>query len=314
MNEAATGNLPRLLVLLGPTASGKSALAIRLAELFGGEVVACDSTQVYRRFDIGTGKVPRSEQRGIPHGMLDLIEPDDVFTAGDYRRLAEPILEDIRSREKLPIVTAGTGLYLCALLEGLSEAPVRCEAVRERLRSSAKAHGAKHLHQMLRRLDPEAASRIAPPDAQKVIRAIEIRLLTKQPVAAVHSSGRPPLQGFRVIKIGLRPPRERLYAEIDKRVTEMFTAGWVEEVRGLLNAGVALEAKPFSFIGYRQIADHLGGRLSLDDAIAQIQQATRNFAKRQLTWFGRERDVNWIESFGYKESATKFAKDLLQRS
>lgn len=312
MDEIAPGNLPRLLVLLGPTASGKSALAVRLAQLFGGEVVACDSTQVYRRFDIGTGKVLQSEQQGIPHRMLDLVEPDHVFTAGDYRRLAEPVLEDIRDRGRLPIVTAGTGLYLRALLEGLADAPVRCEAVRERLRLSAKAHGAKHLHQMLLRLDPEAASRIAPADTQKVIRAIEIRLLTKRSVAAVHSSGRPPLQGFRIIKIGLRPQRERLYPEIDRRVIEMFAAGWVEEVRGLLAAGVWLEAKPFSFIGYRQIAEHLGGRLSLDEAITQIQQATRNFAKRQLTWFGREGDVNWIEAFGHEDSAAKLAETLLK--
>ena len=314
MNEAATGNLPRLLVLLGPTASGKSALAIHLAQIFGGEVVACDSTQVYRHFDIGTGKVPQSEQQGIPHRMLDLIESSDVFTAGDYRRLAEPILEDIRKRGKLPIVTAGTGLYLRALLEGLAEAPVRCEAVRDRLRSSAKVHGPKHLHQMLGRLDPEAASRIASADTQKVIRAIEIRLLTKQPVAAVHSSGRPPLQGFRVIKIGLRPQRQQLYTEIDRRVTQMFATGWVEEVRGLLAGGVSLEAKPFAFIGYRQIAEHLSGRLSLDEAITQIQQATRNFAKRQLTWFGRERDVNWLEAFGHEDRAAQLAESLLQAS
>ncbi len=314
MNEAAPGYLPQLLVLLGPTASGKSALAIRLAQLFAGEVVACDSTQVYRRFDIGTGKVPKVEQQGIPHRMLDLVEPDEVFTAGDYRRLAEPVLADIRKRGKLPIVTAGTGLYLRALLEGLAEAPVRCEAVRERLRSSAKAHGAQHLHQILQRLDPEAASRIAPADIQKVIRAIEIRLLTKQPVAAVHSSGRPPLQGFRVIKIGLRPQRDLLYTEIDRRVTEMLAAGWVEEVRRLLAAGISPEAKPFSFIGYRQIAEHLIGRASLDEAVTQIQQATRNFAKRQLTWFGRERDVNWIEAFGHQDRAAQFAESVLQRS
>jgi tRNA dimethylallyltransferase len=312
MNEPAPGNLPRLLVLLGPTASGKSALAIRLAQTFSGEVVACDSTQVYRHFDIGTGKVSKSEQGGIAHWMIDMVEPDRVFTAGDYRRDAEKILQGIRDRGKLPIVTAGTGLYLRALLEGLAEAPARCEVVRERLRSSATTHGARHLHRMLLRLDPEAASKIGAGDAQKIIRAIEIRLLTKQPVAAMHSLVRPALQGFRVIKVGLRPQRKLLYAEIDKRVTEMFTAGWVEEVRRLLAAGVSPEAKPFSFIGYRQIAEHLNGRLDLDETIAQIQQATRNFAKRQLTWFGRERDVNWIEAFGYEDRAAQLADRLLQ--
>lgn len=286
-------------------------MAIRLARQFDGEVVACDSTQVYRHFDIGTGKVSKADQQGIPHWMVDLIEANEVFTAGEYRRRAEMVLEDIRSRGKLPIVTAGTGLYLRALLEGLSEAPVRCEVVRERLRASAREHGAQHLHRMLLRLDPKAASQIAAADTQKAIRAIEIRLLTKRPVADVHAAERPALKGFKVLKIGLRPPRARLYPEINRRVQEMLAAGWVEEVRKLLDAGVSVGAKPFLFIGYRQIAAHFVDGVGRAETIAQIQQATRNFAKRQLTWFARERDVNWIDAFGHEETAAQFAEKLL---
>jgi tRNA dimethylallyltransferase len=312
----------RLVVVLGPTAAGKSELAIRLAERFGGEVVACDSTQVYRRFDIGTGKVPLAERRGIAHWMLDLIEPDDIFTAGDYRRKAESVLADIRERGKLAVVTAGTGLYLRALLEGLSDAPVRCEALRERLRDAARARGAGYLHRLLVKIDSEAATRIASADEQKIIRAIEIRLLAKQPVTSVQGGPRPALQGFEVVKIGLRPERPKLYEAITRRVEEMFRSGWVEEVRGLLREGISVDAKPFTFIGYRQIAEYLKtnaseglrgtrGDAKLKEMVAVIQQATRNFAKRQMTWFGRERDVNWVESFGQESKAFEFAENLL---
>jgi tRNA dimethylallyltransferase len=322
VRPARTEGAGRLVVVLGPTASGKSELAIRLAQRFGGEVVACDSTQVYRRFDIGTGKVPVEERRGIAHWMLDLIEPDEVFTAGDYRRRAEAVLADIRERGKVAVVTAGTGLYLRALLEGLSEAPVRCEALRERLRNAARAHEAGYLHRLLTKMDREAASRIAGADEQKIIRAIEIRLLAKQPVKTIQDRERPALEGFDVVKVGLRPARTKLYEAINRRVEEMFRAGWVAEVEGLLREGISVKAKPFTFIGYRQIAEYLGGvdagatssatdEAKLKEMIAAIQQATRNFAKRQMTWFGRERDVNWVEAFGHKDKAFELVACLL---
>ena len=181
-------DLVRLVVILGPTASGKSALGIKLAEQLGGEVLVCDSTQVYRHFDIGTAKVPAAEQHGIPHHLVDLVEPQEVFTAGDYRRRALEILADLRVRGKLPILTAGTGLYLRALLEGLSDAPERSEALRERLRKKVELHGPEHLHRLLARIDKESAKRIAPRDTQKIIRAIEIRTLTKKSVGEIHRS------------------------------------------------------------------------------------------------------------------------------
>jgi tRNA dimethylallyltransferase len=291
-------DLARLIVILGPTASGKSALGIRLAQQLGGEIVVCDSTQVYRHFDIGTAKVPVGEQRGIPHHLVDLVEPQEVFTAGDYRKHALIVLKDIRSRGKVPILTAGTGLYLRALLEGLADAPTRSEELRERLRRKAKLRGPAHLHGLLSRLDPATAARIAPRDAPKVIRAIEMRVLTGKPVGEIHSSGRAGLTGYDVKKIGLLPPRPALYARIHSRVEAMLAAGWIEETHQLVARGIPADAKPFQFIGYAQLRAHLEAALSNEDATKQIQQATRRFAKRQITWFRKEPGVHWLSGFG----------------
>ncbi len=290
--------LPRLVVILGPTAAGKSALGISLAERLGGEILVCDSTQVYRRFDIGTAKVPAAEQHGIPHHLVDLVEPDQVFTAGEYRRRALEILEDTRRRGKTPVLTAGTGLYLRALLEGLAEAPLRSEELRERLRAAVEERGPGYLHRLLARLDAEAAARIGVRDTQKIIRAIEMRLATGKTVGEIHRSGREPLAGYEVIKIGLAPSRAALYQRIHERVEAMIRAGWIEEVRQLVAEGVPADVKPFQFIGYAEWREHFAGRLAKDEAIARIQQATRNFAKRQITWFRKETAVHWLEGFG----------------
>jgi len=324
----------RLIVILGPTASGKSALAIELAKRLNGEILVCDSTQVYRHFDIGTAKVAPSVQQNIAHHLVDLVEPDEIFTAGDYRRHALLALDDLRRRSKLPILAAGTGLYLRALLEGLADAPTRSEELRNRLRLSAKQHGATHLHKILARLDPASAARIAPRDTQKIIRAIEMRILAKKPVAEIFSAGRPDspdddrrkvrsnaLEGYAITKIGLAPPRPALYARIDARVNEMLAAGWLDEVRTLVSSGVrdkarenvriAPDAKPFQFIGYSDLRAHLEGRIPLAAAIANIQQSTRRFAKRQLTWFRREPDVHWLNAFGDADETLAAALDLI---
>jgi tRNA dimethylallyltransferase len=290
--------LPRLVVVLGPTASGKSALGIWLAEKLGGEIVVCDSTQVYRHFNIGTAKVPAAEQRGIVHHLLDLVEPAEIFTAGDYRRSALEVLDDLLRRKIVPILTAGTGLYLRALLEGLADAPQRSEEIRARLRRKIEQRGSAHLHRALARLDPESAARISAADTQKIIRVIELRLLTGKPVSEIHRSGRAALQGYDVIKIGLLPPRAALYARIHARTAAMLKAGWLEEVRALVASGVPADAKPFQFIGYSQLREQLAGRLSEKDAVQQIEQATRRFAKRQLTWFRKESGVRWLAGFG----------------
>jgi tRNA dimethylallyltransferase len=288
----------RLVVILGPTASGKSALAIRLAQDLDGEILACDSTQVYRYFDIGTGKISPAEREGIPHHLIDLVEPHDVFTAGEYAARATAVLADVTARRKIPIMTAGTGLYLRALLEGLSDAPTRSEDLRERLRRKARERGAAHLHKLLARLDREAAKRIAPRDTQKVIRAIEMRVLAGKAVDEIHRAGRKGLQGYTVTKIGLNPPRALLYKRIHARVEKMIASGWLGEVRRLIEHGVVREAKPFQFIGYAELREHLEGRMPLEAAVESIQQATRRYAKRQITWFRKEPAVHWLAEFG----------------
>ena len=287
-----------LVAIVGPTASGKSALGVFLAEQLGGEVVACDSTQLYRGFDIGTAKPTVEERRDIPHHLLDVYSHGETSTAGEYRRLAIGVLDDLKGRGRLPVFTVGTGLYLRALLEGLAEAPLRSEDLRERLRASASDHPSGHLHGMLRRLDPSAAAHIAPGDEQKLIRAVEVCFLARKPMSEIHRAGRAHLEGWRAIKVGLMPPREALYERINARVSAMLERGWLEEVRGLLAAGLPENAKPFDFIGYRELREHLRGELSLEDAVAVIAQATRRYAKRQVTWFRRESGVRWLEHFG----------------
>jgi len=290
--------LAPLIVILGPTASGKSALGIEIAKKLHGEILVCDSTQIYRHFDIGTGKILPAEQQGITHHLVDLLDPEEIFTAGEYRRRALSVLDDLRLRKKLPVITAGTGLYLRALLEGLADAPERSEEIRDRLRSSAEIHGAAHLHRILTRLDPESAARIAVPDTQKIIRAIEMRVVAGKSASEIHRSGRTPLLGYRTIKIGLVPPREALYQRIHSRIDAMIQAGWIEEVAQLVENAIPADAKPFQFIGYSEWRAYLAGKLPKEEALQKIRQATRRFAKRQLTWFRREPNVDWFTGFG----------------
>ena len=287
-----------LVAVVGPTASGKSALGVWLAEQFDGEVLACDSTQLYRGFDIGTAKPGVSERHGIPHHLIDVLKSSEAATAGGYRQMALAVLEDLRTRGRLPILTVGTGLYLRALLEGLAEVPQRSEELRERLRASAEEHGAGYLHRLLKRLDPEAAGKIAAADEQKLIRAVEVCVLARRPVSEVHRAGRTPLAGWRAVKIGLMPPREALYERIHARTDAMLAQGWMEEVRGLMHSGSLEHAKPFDFIGYRELREVLRGENKLEEAHAAIQQATRRYSKRQLTWFRKDPGVHWLAGFG----------------
>lgn len=297
----------RLVVILGPTASGKSALAVGLAQKLDGEVACCDSTQVYRHFDIGTGKLALAEQKGIRHHLMDLVEPDEVFTAGDYRRRATETLDEICSRGKVPILTVGTGLYLRALLEGLDDLPGRSEALRERLRQTAARRGPEYLHRILAKCDAARASQLAKRDAQKIIRAIEVRLLTGKPASELRSRSRTALNGFTVVKIGLMPERCKLYEQIDRRVQAMLEAGWVEEVRTLVGLHLSASAKPFTFLGYAQLRGHVLGATPLEGAVREIQQATRRYAKRQITWFRRESEVHWLQGFGYDQEIQRCA-------
>jgi tRNA dimethylallyltransferase len=304
-----------LVAIIGPTGSGKSALGVWLAEKLGGEVVACDSTQLYRGFDIGTAKPAMEERRGVLHHLIDVLGPEEPATAGGYRHAALAVLTDLRDRERLPIFTVGTGLYLRVLLEGLADVPQRSEELRERLRTSAREHAPGHLHRILRRLDAEAARKISVADEQKLIRAIEVCLITKKPLTELHQSGRAPLQGWSALKIGLAPDREALYERIHSRTDAMLARGWLDEVRSLLDAGMPENAKAFDFIGYRELRAVLQGRLSMDDARSAIQQATRRYAKRQLTWFRRESGVHWLAGFGdqanVQEDALAWLRDSL---
>jgi tRNA dimethylallyltransferase len=306
--RAAPAGSP-IVAIVGPTASGKSALAVWLAERLGGEVLACDSTQVYRYFDIGTAKPTAEERRGIPHHLMDLLEPDALITAGEYRRLAAAKLEEVRRRGRLPILTVGTGLYLRALLEGLAAAPTRSEELRVRLAECAREHGEGYLHRILARLDAPAAARIAPRDEPKLIRAIEVCLLAGKPLTEVHRAGRQPLEGYAPIRVGLDPPRVALRERIAARTRAMLERGWMVEIDALLARGISPAARPFGFIGYRELLAHREAKLTLEASRAAIEQATRRYAKRQMTWFRKEREVEWFAGFG---DAPEFSRAVLE--
>jgi tRNA dimethylallyltransferase len=285
---------PLAVLILGPTGSGKTALSLALAERFNGEIVSCDSVAVYCGMDLGSAKPSPAERARIPHHLIDVTNPDQPFTAGAYSRAARAALRDIAVRGRLPVVTGGTGLYLRALTEGLFAGPGRHEDLRARLRTRGKTRGPSWLHRILARVDPLSAGRIHPNDTPKLIRAIEVCLAARRPMSQVLT--RDPLTGFRLLRIGLNPPRAQLYARLNQRCAEMFAAGLMEETRGLLaryGAVMALDS-----LGYRQARAVLEGTLALPAAIAAAQQGHRNYAKRQLTWFRREPDVHWMEAFG----------------
>ncbi len=287
-----------LVVILGPTASGKSELALSVAERYDGEVINYDSVQVYRHFNVGTAKLSLSERRGTPHHLIDIVEPEDLFTAGDYARQAREALARVRANGRLPILAGGTGFYLRALLEGLFQGPQRDEALRRRLEWRAEAKPAGYLHRLLRRLDAASAQRIHPNDAPKLIRAIEVCLRAQAPMSSLWRKGREPLAGYDVVRIGLAPPREELYERIRRRAENMFRGELVDEVQKLLAAGFSRRARAFGSLGYKQALDYIDGKLPLDQAIDITGKLTRRFAKRQQTWFRREPEVHWLEGFG----------------
>jgi tRNA dimethylallyltransferase len=304
---------PLLVVLLGPTGSGKTALSLTLARRFAGEIISCDSVAVNCEMEVGTAKPTPEERRAIPHHLIDVLPPDRFFTAGDYSRLARESLAGISSRHHLPIVTGGTGLYLRALLDGLFAGPQRSEEIRARLRRSAERNGPGWLHRLLDRLDPAAAQRIHANDEPKLIRAIEVCLATRQPLTEAWKTGRNPLTGYRILRIGLDPPRPQLYARLDTRAAEMFASGLVEETRSLI-AKYGDSPRAFDSLGYRQARALLRGESTEPEAIAATRQAHRNYAKRQLTWFRREPEVRWFPSFGDDPSIASQAIALVQQN
>jgi tRNA dimethylallyltransferase len=286
-----------LVVILGPTGSGKTALSLVLAERFQGEVVNCDSLAMYRQFEIGTAKPSAVERARAPHHLFDVIDPAGYVTAGEYARRARAVLGEVKARGHLPIVVGGTGLYLHALLAGLFAGPQRSEELRERLRERCSARGSSYLHRILRRLDPDAAARIHANDAPKMIRAIEVCVSSRQKMTDLLRQGRRPLQGFRPLRIGLNPDRADLYQRINQRAQRMFDSGLIEETQALLGRYGAT-ARPLASLGYKQALQFLRGELTRDQAVEAAQQAHRNYAKRQMTWFRREPDVAWLGGFG----------------
>jgi tRNA dimethylallyltransferase len=295
---------PSLVAIAGPTGSGKSELALRLAALFNGEVVNCDSLQIFRYFNVGTAKLPEAERRSIRHHLIDIADPGELFTAGDFARVGRPILREIAGRGQLPIVTGGTGFYLRALIDGLAPGPQRDESLRAGLRRrEARRPGV--IHRFLRRLDPLTARRIHPNDIPKAMRAVEICISARRPATDVFAAGRDPLQGFRVLKIGLFPDREQLYRRLAKRMETMFAAGLIEETAAILARGYPVICKPFESIGYRQALQTLNGELSPRDALFYATRETRRYAKRQMTWFRQERGLECVRGFGDDETVIR---------
>jgi tRNA dimethylallyltransferase len=298
---------PPLVVVLGPTASGKTGLSLAIAERFKGEIVNCDSVAMYRGFDVGTAKPTAAERARAPHHLIDCVEPLSYMTAGEYARQAQPVIGEIKTRGHLPVVVGGTGLYLRALLEGLFPGPQRSEELRGRLRERASSRGSGYLHRILRRLDRAAAEKIHANDTPKLVRAVEVCLASRQKMTDLwQQQGRDALSGFRILRIGLDPDRPALYERINQRAREMFDNGLIEETQSLIEKyGDA--AGPLSSLGYKQAVQFLRGEVSREKALQTAQQAHRNYAKRQMTWFRHEPEVHWLRGFGDEERVQRDA-------
>jgi tRNA dimethylallyltransferase len=310
--DVVSGIAPHPAVaIVGPTGSGKSDLALHVASQFAGEIVNCDSIQVYRHFDIGAAKTPTSERRGIPHHLIDAMDPDQVFTAGDFLRTGRKILGQITEQGHLPVVSGGTGFYLRALIDGLAPGPERDEELRARLMKREERRPGS-VHRLLNRFDPATAQRIHPNDVPKTIRALEISLASRQPASSVFAQGRDALSGYRFLKLGIFPDREALYQRLERRLDAMFEGGLVEEVRSILDRGFPDTAKPFESIGYKQALQMVRGELSLKDALYYARRDTRRYAKRQMTWFRQEPGLVILKGFGDDPAIAAQAAGLLK--
>ena len=298
-------------MILGPTGSGKTALSLALAERFSGEIVNCDSVAMYREFEIGTAKPSASEQQQAPHHLLSFVDPVGHITAGEYARLARQTIREIADRRHLPIAVGGTGLYLRALIEGLFPGPPRSEELRERLRDLANEKGSPHLHRILTRLDPVASRQIHANDTPKLIRAIEVCLASGKKMTEMWTQGRDPLTGFRILRLGFNPDRTALYERINARAQLMFDSGLVEETRHLREK-YGDQVQPLSSLGYKQAVQLLRGEITPEQALVATQQAHRNYAKRQMTWFRREPEVKWLAGSGDEPAIQEEAIALVQ--
>lgn len=285
-----------VLIVLGPTATGKSALGLRIAEELDGEIVNADALQVYRGLDVGTAKPTAEERRRVPHHLIDVLDPDQPWSAGEFARNARAAIAEIEGRGRLPIVVGGSGLYLRALTEGISPVPPGDPEVRAELRRRLEEEGRETLFAELARVDPETAARLTSGDTQRLLRALEVATVSGRPLSAWIASQPFGTEKFPAFKLGLTLPRAILYDRIENRAAEMVERGWVEEVGGLLARGWTREDAAFQAIGYRQIASCLAGERTLESALEEIVRETRRFAKRQLTWFRRDREIEWIDA------------------
>jgi len=288
----------RLIAILGPTATGKSALGLAVAERFGGEIINCDSTAVYRGFDIGTDKVAPADRRGIRHHLIDIADPTEEYTAAQYARDAATVIRDIHARGRLPVLVGGTGFYYRALTRGLFPGPGRDAALRRRLESIAERRGAPFLHRMLRKVDPPSAVRIQPRDLKRLVRALEVFLLTGRALTAHFSDTTSPIPDVDITAVALRLPAAQISERVTRRVDEQFARGLLDEIRTLLARGTPEDARPFGGLVYRQALEHLRGVRDEASTRALIAQENRHYARRQLIWFRKEPNLTWFEGPG----------------
>ncbi len=303
---------PLIAAVLGPTATGKSALSLALAERFDGEIVNCDSTAVYRGFDIGTDKVPVDDRRGIPHHLIDIVDPTSVYTAADFARDASRIIHEIHACGRLPIVVGGTGFYYRALTRGIFPGPGRDAELRGRLEAIARRRGTAMLHRMLRRVDPPSAARILPGDLKRIVRALEVFFLTGRPLTAHFADTVSPIAGMEIVASALWLPRADIARRVARRVDEQFARGLLDEIRGLLAAGVPESAQPFGGLVYRQALEHLHGVRDEAATRALIVQENLRYARRQLIWFRKEPNLQWFDGPGDSPAVVAASRRLIE--
>ena len=291
------------MILCGPTGVGKSTTAVKIAKAFNGEVISCDSMQVYRGFDVGTDKIPSDEREGIPHYLLDIVDSSVQFTAADFVRHALTAVRIIQGKKKLPIITGGTGLYLKALIDGLFPEGKKDPHVRRKLEEEAETQGLEHLQKRLNRIDPVYAQKIGKNDGIRIIRALEVYHSTKKPISDHFSNTRSYIKGFHVLRIGLKLEREELYKRIETRVDQMFAQGIVEEIEALLKSGVDETSPPFRALGYKHVLSYLKKELSLEETIDLTKRDTRHYAKRQMTWFRKMGGIYWFSPHDFSSLA-----------
>ncbi len=294
---------PKIVVICGPTGVGKTGFAIQLAQRFSGEIVGADSMQIYRQMDIGTAKPTAEEQAAIRHHMVDIIDPDQDFDAAAYARQAAECLERLAAQCKLPFVVGGTGLYIKALLHGLTASAPSDPRVREELKAALKRNGSAAMHQRLAAADPEAAQHLHPNDGYRILRALEVLEITGRSIRTHHAAHGFAHTHYDALKIGLSLPRESLYARIDLRVERMLSDKLEDEVRTLLDRGYAPSLKSMQSLGYRHMGDYIQGRLEFEEAVRTLQRDHRRYAKRQMTWFRADSQVNWLMPDQFEDAA-----------